>query len=72
MSDDISMGALSGIDRRADPRSDRVPGCDIVLHCNGEIDEMQAVAGVVPALAGSRARAPTRRWRRGIDPPIPI
>ena len=27
-------------------------GCDVVLHCNGQFDEMQALAAVVPELAG--------------------
>ena len=51
MSDDISMGALSGtIAERA--RAALAAGCDIVLHCNGRPDEMQAVAAEVPRLAG--------------------
>jgi beta-N-acetylhexosaminidase len=51
MSDDISMGALSGTlaERSVAALS---AGCDVVLHCNGMIDEMRAVAGAVPALAG--------------------
>ena len=35
-------------------------GCDIVLHCNGELAEMEAVASEAPALkgaAGQRAAA---------------
>jgi len=51
MSDDISMGALSGtIAERS--RAAIAAGCDIVLHCNGKLDEMQQVAGEMPALAG--------------------
>src|SRR5438093_7453830 len=47
MSDDISMGALSGaIENRA--RAAIAAGCDVVLHCNGRLDEMQAVASAVP------------------------
>jgi len=31
-------------------------GCDIVLHCNGELSEMVEVAAEAPALAGDAAR----------------
>jgi beta-N-acetylhexosaminidase len=59
MSDDISMGALSGsIAERS--RAALAAGCDVVLHCNGDLAEMTAVAGVVPELAreaGRRAEA---------------
>jgi beta-N-acetylhexosaminidase len=51
MSDDISMGALSGsLAERS--RAALAAGCDVVLHCNGDLHEMTAVAGVVPELAG--------------------
>jgi beta-N-acetylhexosaminidase len=51
MSDDVSMKALEGpIASRA--RDVIEAGCDIVLHCNGEMREMAAVAEVVPELAG--------------------
>jgi beta-N-acetylhexosaminidase len=55
MSDDISMGALSGtIAERS--RSALAAGCDVVLHCNGDIGEMTEVAANVPELAGEAAR----------------
>jgi beta-N-acetylhexosaminidase len=51
MTDDISMGALSGsVGERA--AAALGAGCDIVLHCNGRIEEMRAVAAAVPPLAG--------------------
>ncbi len=51
MSDDVSMKALSGtIAERS--RSAFAAGCDVVLHCNGGLVEMAAVAGVAPELAG--------------------
>jgi beta-N-acetylhexosaminidase len=54
MSDDISMGALSGsIGERT--RAAIVAGCDVVLHCNGEMAEMLAVAAEAPRLAGKAA-----------------
>ncbi len=51
MSDDLSMKALTG------PFEDRVAlsleaGCDVVLHCNGEMGEMRSVASSVSALSG--------------------
>jgi beta-N-acetylhexosaminidase len=51
MSDDVSMGALSGtVAERS--RAAIAAGCDLVLHCNGNLGEMREVASVVPALAG--------------------
>ena len=51
MSDDLSMKALSGGMRQ---RAEAViaAGSDIVLHCNGDLREMQLVAAGVPALEG--------------------
>jgi beta-N-acetylhexosaminidase len=65
MSDDISMGALSGaIENRA--RAAIAAGCDLVLHCNGRLDEMEAVASAVPTLAGeAAARSEAALARRG-------
>jgi beta-N-acetylhexosaminidase len=54
MSDDVSMGALSGtLAERS--RGAIAAGCDVVLHCNGDLAEMSAVAGAVPELAGEAA-----------------
>lgn len=59
LSDDVSMNALTGsVDDRA-ARS-LAAGCDIALHCNGLMAEMQAVAGVAPVLEG-RARSRAER-----------
>ena len=55
MSDDISMGALSGsLSERT--RAAIAAGCDVVLHCNGILSEMAEVAAQTPALAGEAAR----------------
>jgi len=58
MTDDISMGALSGsiADRS---RTAVAAGCDLVLHCNGKLEEMGAVAATVPRLAGAAAARAT-------------
>src|SRR6185369_10526965 len=51
MSDDVSMNALAGsIAERT--RAIVNAGCDMVLHCNGKLDEMQDVARETPELAG--------------------
>lgn len=51
MSDDVSMNALAGsiADRT---RALFAAGCDIALHCNGNIEEMREVAGQTPELSG--------------------
>jgi len=55
MSDDVSMKALSGtIAERS--RASLAAGCDVVLHCNGELSEMVAVASEAPELSGESAR----------------
>lgn len=43
ISDDISMKALSG-DFGERTRQVLAAGCDIVLHCNGKMDEMRAIS----------------------------
>lgn len=55
MTDDLSMQALSGslADRTEASLS---AGCDIALHCNGALAEMQAVAQAAGALSGAAAR----------------
>ena len=51
MSDDVSMNALAGtIAERT--RAIVNAGCDMVLHCNGKLDEMLDVARETPELAG--------------------
>jgi beta-N-acetylhexosaminidase len=51
MSDDVSMNALSGsIAERT--RAIFAAGCDMVLHCNGKLDEMREVAAETPELTG--------------------
>src|ERR1700676_2223988 len=61
MSDDVSMNALAGsIAERT--RAIFAAGCDIVLHCNGKLDEMREVARETPELTGK----PLERARRAL------
>lgn len=66
MSDDVSMNALAG-DMTTRARNIIDAGLDLVLHCHGIMDEMKAVANVVPVLAGEtlrRARAAEAAFRK--------
>lgn len=51
MSDDLSMKALSG-SMKARAEAVIRAGSDVVLHCNGRLDEMELAAAGVPALTG--------------------
>ena len=51
MSDDVSMNALAGsVAERT--RAIFAAGCDMVLHCNGKLDEMRLVTRETPELSG--------------------
>jgi beta-N-acetylhexosaminidase len=70
MSDDVSMDALQGpYERRA--AAIIGAGLDVVLHCNGQLEEARAVASAAPMLSGSslsRAEAALA----AIAPPLPF
>jgi beta-N-acetylhexosaminidase len=70
MSDDVSMNALAGsIAERT--RAIVAAGCDMVLHCNGKLDEMRDVASQTPELAGAAlARANRALGSRRAPQPI--
>lgn len=51
MTDDLSMGALAGSFAQRS-RSALKAGCDLLLHCNGRMEEMEQVAAEAPQLAG--------------------
>jgi len=78
MSDDVSMNALQG-SIAARTRASLSAGCDVVLHCNGKLDEMREVATEAPPLAArplARAeralaarKAPERSTARPAAPP---
>jgi beta-N-acetylhexosaminidase len=59
LSDDIGMQALSGgLAGRA--RSALAAGCDLVLHCSGELSEMRDIASALPAATpAARSRVQT-------------
>lgn len=70
MTDDLSMKALSGSFTERAERSLKA-GCDVVLHCNGDLAEMTEVAeGVGPlrGKAGTRAAAALARIVRTPEP----
>ncbi|MEO9899487.1 beta-N-acetylhexosaminidase [Nisaea sp.] len=75
MTDDISMKALADPLEISSAKALEA-GCDVVLHCNGDMTEMQAVAGAAPVLSGkalSRAemvRGFLERIRREAQPVV--
>ncbi|WP_425904655.1 beta-N-acetylhexosaminidase [Nitrobacter sp. TKz-YC02] len=70
MSDDVSMNALAGsIAQRT--RAIVAAGCDIVLHCNGNLDEMRQVVCEAPELSGL-ALDRARRALAARKPPQPF
>ncbi|WP_333587517.1 beta-N-acetylhexosaminidase [Phenylobacterium sp.] len=70
MSDDLSMQALSG-DFAGRTRAALSAGCDVVLHCNGDMVEMKSIAEACRPLAGAarrRAEAAMARLARHPEP----
>jgi beta-N-acetylhexosaminidase len=70
MSDDVSMNALAGslAERTGALLS---AGCDMVLHCNGNLDEMREIAREAPVLS-SRALERAKRALASRKPPQPF
>jgi beta-N-acetylhexosaminidase len=71
LSDDLSMQALSGSlgDRAAAALK---AGCDIVLHCNGDFDEMRQVAEATGRLKGRSRRRAEAALARLVREPEPL
>jgi beta-N-acetylhexosaminidase len=70
MSDDLSMKALSG-DFKQRAKDSLAAGCDVVLHCNGDMAEMKAVMSGVGRMskeARRRAQAVMGRLVRVPEP----
>ncbi len=66
ISDDLSMAALAGgLGARA--AQALAAGCDLVLHCNGKLGEMEEVATMTPTLPEARL-AYYRSWAARIAP----
>lgn len=55
ISDDLSMKALAGTFQQKAKRALRA-GCDVVLHCNGVMEEMLAVAEATPKMGKEALR----------------
>src|SRR5690606_15700406 len=73
MSDDIGMQALGGsvVDRALRAQT---AGCDLILHCNGDLDERRALAAALPPMgaeAERRAGAALSRRRAPLNVDIP-
>ena len=72
MTDDISMEALPGV-TAARCEAALSAGCDLVLHCNGEMEDMEAAVAVCPRLAGASLRRAERALaRRPAGPELDI
>jgi beta-N-acetylhexosaminidase len=73
MTDDLNMQALSG-DLAMRTRASMAAGCDVALHCNGDLAEMQHVAGSAgplsaPALRRAKAALAQRCTPNFVDIP---
>jgi beta-N-acetylhexosaminidase len=71
MSDDLSMKALSG-DFKQRAKDSLAAGCDVVLHCNGDMAEMKQVMKGTKRLAGHAARRARAALGRIVRAPEPF
>lgn len=71
MTDDLSMMALGG-DFESRARDSRRAGCDIVLHCNGVMDEMKGVIAGAGELTGQARRRADAALARIVRDPEPL
>ncbi|MFO0287062.1 MAG: glycoside hydrolase family 3 N-terminal domain-containing protein, partial [Brevundimonas sp.] len=71
LSDDLCMNALSGtLTQRAE--ASLKAGCDLVIHCTGDLDEMRQVAEGVGPLRGGAARRAQAALARIVRSPEPL
>jgi beta-N-acetylhexosaminidase len=69
LSDDLSMQALDGpMDVRT--RAALFAGCDVVLHCNGKMDEMEQVASEAKPLEGQSLKRAEAALAHLVQPDI--
>ncbi|CAN7245145.1 beta-N-acetylhexosaminidase [Brevundimonas sp. LjRoot202] len=71
MTDDLSMKALSGSLRERTEASLKA-GCDVVLHCNGDLKEMRQVAEGAGKLKGRTAKRAEAALTRIVRDPEPL
>jgi beta-N-acetylhexosaminidase len=69
VSDDLCMNALDGSPAER-TRASLAAGCDVALHCNGDLAAMTAIAEACPPLtpAAMRRLARANAWRRAPEP----
>lgn len=71
MTDDLSMHALAGSFRDRTEAA-FAAGCDMALHCNGNMEEMSAVAEAAPVLSGESLRRANAALARITHDPEPL
>jgi beta-N-acetylhexosaminidase len=71
MCDDLSMNALSG-HLHARARDSLKAGCDVLLHCNGQLDQMREIAAETPKLKGDAERRADAALKRLLKVPEPL
>jgi beta-N-acetylhexosaminidase len=71
MTDDLGMKALSG-DWWDKSEGSILAGCDMLLHCSGDIPEMERIAMAAPVLAGKALRRAERAEAAGARAPKPF
>lgn len=69
MTDDINMKALSG---EVTERSKKAlaAGCDMILHCNGNFDEMAQIGEVIQPLDGNALQRATKAEQQAFAQPL--